>query len=109
MEEYRSEGLAAFLVARWDGEPVGCAGLRKDGAVTRMYIAPPYRRRGGATRAAARDRGRRPRRRGSSACGSTPATTWSRRRRCTWPKASSRWSPSNDDDFADHFFEKHLC
>jgi GNAT superfamily N-acetyltransferase len=48
MEEYRLAGLAAFLVARWDGEPVGCAGLRKDGAVTRMYIAQPYRRRGGA-------------------------------------------------------------
>ena len=63
MEEYRLAGLAAFLVARWDGEPAGCAGLRKDGAVTRMYIARPYRRRGGARlllrglEAAAREQG----------------------------------------------------
>ena len=63
MEEYRLEGLAAFLVARWDDEPVGCVGLRADGAVTRMYIAQPYRRRGGARlllralEAAARDQG----------------------------------------------------
>ncbi|MDA0171348.1 GNAT family N-acetyltransferase [Solirubrobacter taibaiensis] len=63
MEEYRLEGLAAFLVARWDGEPAGCVGLRADGAVTRMYIAQPYRRRGGARlllralEAAAREQG----------------------------------------------------
>lgn len=48
MEEYRLEGLAEFLVARWDDELVGCVGLRRDGAVTRMYIDPAYRRRGGA-------------------------------------------------------------
>jgi GNAT superfamily N-acetyltransferase len=48
MEEFRLEGLAAFLVARWDGKLVGCVGLRRDGAVTRMYIDRAYRRRGGA-------------------------------------------------------------
>jgi GNAT superfamily N-acetyltransferase len=48
MEEYRLDGLAAFLVARWDGTPAGCVGLRRDGAVTRMYIDRAYRRRGGA-------------------------------------------------------------
>jgi GNAT superfamily N-acetyltransferase len=47
MDDDRTEGLAAFLVARWDGAPAGCAGLRPHGALTRMYIAPPYRRRGG--------------------------------------------------------------
>ncbi|MDA0184144.1 GNAT family N-acetyltransferase [Solirubrobacter phytolaccae] len=48
MDEYRTEDLAAWLVARWDGEPAGCAGLRRHGALTRMFIAPAYRRRGGA-------------------------------------------------------------
>jgi GNAT superfamily N-acetyltransferase len=48
MEEFRLDGLAEFLVARWDGELAGCVGLRPDGAVTRMYIDRAYRRRGGA-------------------------------------------------------------
>jgi GNAT superfamily N-acetyltransferase len=48
MEEFRLPGLAEFLVARWDGKLVGCVGLRRDGAVTRMYIDRAYRRRGGA-------------------------------------------------------------
>ncbi|MDA0141985.1 GNAT family N-acetyltransferase [Solirubrobacter deserti] len=50
MEEDRTEGLAAFFVARWNGEPAGCAGLRPDGALTRMYVAAPFRRRGGGRR-----------------------------------------------------------
>ena len=39
-----------FLIARWEGKPVGCAGLRDMGGgaaeVKRMYVAPPFRRRG---------------------------------------------------------------
>jgi GNAT superfamily N-acetyltransferase len=41
---------SVFLVARWEGNPVGCAGLRDMGGgvaeVKRMYVAPPFRRRG---------------------------------------------------------------
>jgi GNAT superfamily N-acetyltransferase len=48
MEIDPSTGFAAFLVAFWDGEPAGCVGLRVSGDLTRMYVAPPYRRRGGA-------------------------------------------------------------
>jgi len=48
MEEFPTEGLAAWVVARWDGEPAGCAGLRAHGALTRMFIAPAHRRKGGA-------------------------------------------------------------
>lgn len=40
-------GRGVFLVARWDGEPVGCGALRKgDGdlaEVRRMYVAPAAR------------------------------------------------------------------
>jgi GNAT superfamily N-acetyltransferase len=40
----------AFLVARLDGEPVGCGGLRTlepgAGEIKRMYVAPSVRRRG---------------------------------------------------------------
>jgi GNAT superfamily N-acetyltransferase len=63
MEEFRLNGLAEFLVARWDGALAGCVGLRHDGAVTRMDIDRAYRRRGGgrlllrALEAAARARG----------------------------------------------------
>jgi GNAT superfamily N-acetyltransferase len=63
MDEDRTEGLAAFFVARWDGEVAGCAGLRPHGALTRMYIVPAFRRRGGgrvlvrAVEAAARELG----------------------------------------------------
>jgi GNAT superfamily N-acetyltransferase len=42
-----STGFAAFLVALWDGEPAGCVGLRVSGDLTRVYVAPQYRRRGG--------------------------------------------------------------
>ncbi len=47
MEIDPSTGFAAFLVALWDGEPAGCVGLRVEGDVTRVYIAPQFRRRGG--------------------------------------------------------------
>jgi len=48
MAEDPSTGLAAFLVLRAHGAPAGCAGLRPDGELTRVYVAPPFRRRGGA-------------------------------------------------------------
>jgi GNAT superfamily N-acetyltransferase len=48
MEDEPSDGLAAFFVARYDGAPAGCAGLTASGELTRLYIAPPFRRRGGA-------------------------------------------------------------
>jgi GNAT superfamily N-acetyltransferase len=47
MEEEPSVGFAAFFVARFDGAPAGCAGLTAAGELTRMYVAPPFRRRGG--------------------------------------------------------------
>jgi GNAT superfamily N-acetyltransferase len=45
---YPSTGLAAFFVLRADGEPAGCLGLHSTGEITRVYIAPQFRRRGGA-------------------------------------------------------------
>jgi GNAT superfamily N-acetyltransferase len=47
MAEEPSAGLAAFFVARFDGAAAGCAGLWPSGELTRVYIAPEYRRRGG--------------------------------------------------------------
>jgi GNAT superfamily N-acetyltransferase len=47
MEIDPSTGFAAFIVAYYDGEPAGCVGLRVSGALTRMYVKPEYRRRGG--------------------------------------------------------------
>lgn len=39
-----------FLVARWDGEPVGCGAIKRldtsTGEVKRMYVAPDGRKRG---------------------------------------------------------------
>ena len=63
MAIHTNDGVAAFFVARCDGELAGCAGLREWGALTRMYIAPRFRRRGGgrvlleAVEGAARARG----------------------------------------------------
>jgi GNAT superfamily N-acetyltransferase len=45
-----STGFAAFFVARWDGAPAGCLGLRESGALTRMYVRPEYRGRGAGRR-----------------------------------------------------------
>ncbi len=47
MEEEPSDGFAAFVVARFDGVPAGCAGLTASGELTRVYVSPPFRRRGG--------------------------------------------------------------
>jgi GNAT superfamily N-acetyltransferase len=47
MREEPSIGFAAFIVARFDGAPAGCVGLTESGELTRMYVAPAFRRRGG--------------------------------------------------------------
>ena len=47
MDEEPSDGFAAFFVARFDGIPAGCVGLTASGELTRMYVSPAYRRRGG--------------------------------------------------------------
>ncbi len=47
MVEEPSDGFAAFVVARFDGVAAGCAGLTVSGELTRMYVAPAFRRRGG--------------------------------------------------------------
>ena len=47
MEIDPSTGFAAFLVGYFDGSPAGCVGLRVSGDLTRMYVAPEFRRRGG--------------------------------------------------------------
>ena len=48
LAEFPSTGLAAFFLLRADGEPAGCLGLHPTGELTRVYIAPRFRRRGGA-------------------------------------------------------------
>jgi GNAT superfamily N-acetyltransferase len=48
LEEFPSSDLALFLLLRADGAPAGCIGLHATGELTRMYVAPPFRRRGGA-------------------------------------------------------------
>jgi GNAT superfamily N-acetyltransferase len=48
LDEYPSTGLALFLVLRAERTPVGCLGMHPTGELTRMYVAPRFRRRGGA-------------------------------------------------------------
>jgi hypothetical protein len=38
LEEFRTTGLALFLVLRASGEPAGCLGLYPSGELTRIYI-----------------------------------------------------------------------
>jgi GNAT superfamily N-acetyltransferase len=47
LEEYPSTGLAAFLVLRADGQAAGCLGLYPSGELTRVFVVPELRRRGG--------------------------------------------------------------
>jgi GNAT superfamily N-acetyltransferase len=48
LEGFPTTGLALFLVLRAAGVPAGCLGLHPTGELTRMYVTPPFRRRGGA-------------------------------------------------------------
>ena len=49
LAEYPSTGLAAFFLMRAGDEPAGCLGLHSTGEITRMYVTPRLRRRGGAS------------------------------------------------------------
>jgi GNAT superfamily N-acetyltransferase len=48
LEEFPSTGLALFLVLRAGAIPAGCLGLHPTGELTRIYVAPRFRRKGGA-------------------------------------------------------------
>jgi GNAT superfamily N-acetyltransferase len=48
LTEFPSTGLAAFFVLRAGDEPAGCLGLHATGELTRVYVAPGFRRGGGA-------------------------------------------------------------
>jgi GNAT superfamily N-acetyltransferase len=48
LREYPSTGLALFLILRAGAVPAGCLGLHPTGELTRVYVAPPFRRAGGA-------------------------------------------------------------
>ncbi len=49
LDEFPSDGLALFLVLRSGAVPAGCLGLHPTGELTRIYVAPPFRRAGGAS------------------------------------------------------------
>jgi len=49
IEEFPSTGLALFLVLRAGGVAAGCLGLHPTGELTRVYVAPRFRRAGGAS------------------------------------------------------------
>jgi GNAT superfamily N-acetyltransferase len=48
LDEFPSTGLAVFLVLRADGTPAGHLGVHPTGELTRNYVAPGFRRGGGA-------------------------------------------------------------
>ncbi|MEA2128570.1 MAG: hypothetical protein QOJ85_1461 [Solirubrobacteraceae bacterium] len=48
LDEFPSTGLALFLVLRAYEVPAGCLGLHPTGELTRIYVAPQFRRSGGA-------------------------------------------------------------
>jgi len=108
MAEEPNTGIVAFIVARYDGAAAGCAGLREAGLITRMYVAPAFRRRGGgrvliaAVEAAARARGLTRLRLDTrddlvEARGLYAATGY------------AEVEPFNDEPYAEHFFEKYLA
>jgi GNAT superfamily N-acetyltransferase len=47
LDEYPSSGLALFLLLSAGGVRAGCLGLHPTGEITRMYVSPQFRRRGG--------------------------------------------------------------
>jgi len=107
MDEDRTEGLAAWLLARWDGAPAGCAGLRPHGALTRMYIAPEYRRRGGARRLmrAIEDAARRL---GMERIQIDTRDDLIEAQTLYLSEGYLEVEPFSDDEFADRFYEKQL-
>lgn len=48
LEEFPSTGLALFLVLRIGGVRAGCLGMHPTGELTRIYVAPQFRRAGAA-------------------------------------------------------------
>jgi GNAT superfamily N-acetyltransferase len=48
LAQFPSTGVALFLILRSDGVPAGCLAVHATGELTRMYVAPQFRRRGGA-------------------------------------------------------------
>jgi len=108
MDEDRTEGLAVFLVARWDGAPAGCAGLRPPGALTRMYIAPPFRRRGGG-RVLLRAIEDVARAQGMERLQIDTRDDLVEARALYVAEGYAEVDPFNDDEFAEHWYEKRLC
>ena len=47
LDTFPTTGLALFLVLRANGVPAGCLGLYPTGELTRIYVAPKFRRLGG--------------------------------------------------------------
>jgi GNAT superfamily N-acetyltransferase len=48
LDRFPTTGLALFLVLRSNGAAAGCLGLYSTGELTRIYVAPEFRRLGGA-------------------------------------------------------------
>jgi GNAT superfamily N-acetyltransferase len=108
MAEDPNTGIVAFIIARFDGTTAGCVGLREAGLITRMYIAPAFRRRGGGRVliAAVEDAAR--------ACGLTRLRLDTRddlveARALYAATGYAEVEPFNDEPFAEHFFEKYLA
>jgi GNAT superfamily N-acetyltransferase len=102
-----NDNIVAFFVGYHDGVPAGCAGLREHGALTRVYMRPAFRRRGGARVliAAVEDAAR--------ALGMTRVRIDTRddliEARTLYTSAGyATVDPFSDDPYADHFFEKML-
>jgi len=48
LAEFPSTGIATFFVLRAQGGPAGCVGVHPTGEITRLYVAPRFRRAAGA-------------------------------------------------------------
>jgi GNAT superfamily N-acetyltransferase len=107
MDEDRTEGLAAWLLARWDGTPAGCAGLRAHGALTRMYVVPSCRRRGGA-RLLLRAIEDAARGLGLERLQIDTRDDLVEARALYVSEGYAEVEPFNDDEYAEHWYEKRL-
>ncbi|MDG4787073.1 GNAT family N-acetyltransferase [Micromonospora sp. WMMD1102] len=100
-----------FLVGWYDGEPAGCAGVRLGALpyaeVTRVFVRPAARRRGGAVRLLAAL---------EEVAAAHGATTMRLDTRTDLVEARALYArqgyrevpPYTEDPYADHWFEKHL-